>query len=536
MHTFQIYNAKMSNKLVHEGSPALPLVRNNPETLMVCCRLGDFGSLPAELWEPIIGFLDLRTLCTARLVSTFFRDEGARFLRSVKLGAEDLRRRPDLTLDQFPKLRRVALYGVEKDFPLIAQSPFCKAVTHFITAVGPSQMPTGAPLPPLPNLMSLTVYLGAANPALDYSTLFPATLEELLLEGSSRSSMSAALKTLTKLTSLRAPVMFSTHDRFSTLLALTSLQRLEIEGDESLFNFVTELTLLTYLRLKRIGVEGDWDRNLDLGPFTRLQKLVHLGVTLYTLVPHQLAAIARIPCLKSLELEALILRPWAALEAAALVPFARLTSLDLMCGYFDLSVLSKVNMEGLMALTLNGEMGAFGSEGLAFFGRATGLTHLKLWDRTTNVPNKPVELGQALSRMSSLEALSLRAAWSSTTSCFEAIRLLTSLTKLEWEGEYVTNADVRACLCLNKLRVLIIRPDGPAPSDGTTPETVFAVSKLPELRRVILAGASHSDFFSVIDEKLGFRLTDEGKAVINGERLARGWPVFRLALLRTDNP
>jgi hypothetical protein len=504
---------------------------------MVCCRLGDFDSLPAELWETIIGFLDLRNLCTARLVSTFCRDEGARFLRSVKLEAEDVRRRPDLSLDKFPQLRRVALYGVEKDFPLIAQSPFCKAVTHFTTSVWPSQMPTGAPLPPLPNLTSLTVYHGAANAAVDYSALFPTTLEELLLEWRAACSMSAALQSLTKLTYLRAPVRYNTHDPFSTLLGLTTLRRLEIEGDESLFDFVTELPLLTHLRLRTMGVELEWNQNLDLGPFTRLQKLVHLGIALEAVVPHQMSAIASIPCLKSLELSAWGMRPWTALEASALAPLSRLTSLNVKWWRsFDMSVLSKVNMEGLKALTLHGRMGAFGSEVVAFLGRPTGLTHLKVWDRATVVPDKPVELEQALSRMSALEALSLRATWSSTASCFEAIRLLTSLTNLEWEGEYVTNADVGVCSCPQKLGVLRIGPDGPAPSDCTTPETVFAVAKLPELRSLILGQGFQGLPSSVIDEKQGFRLTDEGKALIDGERHARGWPALRLALLRTDNP
>jgi hypothetical protein len=201
--------------------------------------------------------------------------------------------------------------------------------------------------------------------------------------------------------------------------------------------------------------------------------------------------------------------------------------------------LSKVNMEGLKALTLDGGMRDVGSEGVAFLGRATGLTHLKLEEWSKDVRERPVELGQALSRMSNLQALFLRATWSSTASCFEGIRLLTSLTNLEWEGEYVTNADVEACVGLRRLCMLSIWPNTPAPYDCTTMETVFAVAKLPELRQFYLGGGVQSHpFIAANDERhgtwRGLKLTDDGKALINGERHTRGWPPLQLGLVSIE--
>ncbi len=106
--------------------------------LMVGCRLGAFDSLPTELWETIIGYLDVRNLCMARLVCTLFCNAASRFLHSVQISGDDLRSAAPIT---FPKLSQVRLScGYGDDFSVIAQPPFRDAVTHLGVVGSLSQM------------------------------------------------------------------------------------------------------------------------------------------------------------------------------------------------------------------------------------------------------------------------------------------------------------------------------------------------------------------------------------------------------------
>jgi hypothetical protein len=78
------------------------------------------------------------------------------------------------------------------------------------------------------------------------------------------------------------------------------------------------------------------------------------------------------------------------------------------------------------------------------------------------------EVGLALSRMSQLRALSLEISGMPTVSCVKAIGLLTELTEFEWKGKYVTNADLQGWLGLKKVRGMRILPKYPAASDRIT--------------------------------------------------------------------
>ncbi len=344
-------------------------------------------------------------------------------------------------------------------------------------------------------------------------------------------SIATHLTCLTKLTYLRTGIGYDLPDPFTALTALTALRSLDITGDSLLLPYVAGLTLLTHLRLWRYCADGNWRPTLDLGPFTRLQGLAHLGMCFEDLAPHQLAVIASLPSQKSLKLELGRSRPSALVCAGSFVPLSRLTSLHLTCARFDVYPLSTVNLEGLLDLSLECSTSELGRAGVLVFARATGLTHLKLWDKGEDVPAEPVPLGQVLSRMSDLRALSLRATWSCTTSCFEAIGLLASLTLLTWEGKFVTNADVGACLGLSQLRRLSIRGTDPAPFHRITRQMLVAVAQLPELSTLFL-GASFRIRPNILtsETKWGLEVTDAGYALINAKRHAKGWPPLALTL------
>jgi hypothetical protein len=153
--------------------------------------------------------------------------------------------------------------------------------------------------------------------------------------------------------------------------------------------------------------------------------------------------------------------------------------------------------------------------------------------------------------MSSLQALSLENYESSVPPCTEAIRLLTGLTSLTWGAKYVNNDVLEACLCLKRLRTLSLMPSSPAVFDRISPESFFAVAKMPQLSTLDMTemfgteppfGMPDQDrvMFDAYRQSYGwplfgsrrhpFGLTDELKAMLDAERHSRGWPPLRLTL------
>jgi hypothetical protein len=472
----------------------------------------------------ILGFLDVRTLCTARLVCTRFRVAASRLIHSIKLSAPDLRTRPDTNFNSFPKLQRVFIRGeLPEDCDLLALPGICDAVTH----VEVFQRGVPAPLlPPLPNLVSLDVRACHIEQGFWHDSLFPITLQELKLNGAIPCADAERLTRLTRLTGLCICLPPDLHEPFEGVTALTTLRELVVCGPPTQIPYLGKLTLLTRLSFLMTSFDPGLSPDLDLAPLTCLQNLMHLMVCSpyppEQLTRQHLPNIGAIASLKSLHVRLQEGPLLAALDAAYLAPLSRLTALSLRHADLGMDVpfLSRLNLEGLQSLEL-GSASRLGSEGLGILGRATGLTKLRLrFGR--GAFTEPLELGSAFFRMAKLLALSLEACPLPASSCFGAMGLLTGLTSLTWSGAHVTNDDMDACLGLTQLRVLRITPTHPAPFHSRiTYDTLVALAQLPELTTLEVSErfASHR---AALMERI--------HALVKTQRHDKGWPPLNLDL------
>jgi hypothetical protein len=495
------------------------------DSLFVSCSLGAFHPVPPEVVEAILGSLDLRTLCAARLVCKLFRASASQFLHSLKLSPKGLRLHRITNFSNFPKLRRVTMLDVsEADFPLLACPAVGDAVTHMTLVLGrvsASLEMGGASMPPLPNLVSLTVlYNNVNNPF-----KIPLTVKELFLDNYVAYPNAVNLIALTRLTCLRVNLYLDRQNPFEGLTALATLQQLDIGGPKSLIPFLGKLTLLTHLHFRITAGGPDLDPSLTFIPLTCLGKLVHLGIKSHdtSMSVQHVSEVSRtaeaLTLLKSLALGLVHGPAGSLLDAHAVRALSRLTGLGLSGSSVDASSLSWFYLEGLQSLTLQRAAGL--ERGLvATLGRATALTKLSLsYGERGAVFGRTAGVRLAISCMPQLRELSLsmenRAPhdpWS-----FEAIRLLTSLTSLSWEGGQVTNADLEVCLGLRNLHVLKIMPgrSGGYPPRRVDPDTCVALAKLPELARFEMRGAFGIDRGPII-------------ALIESDRRSKGWPPLEL--------
>jgi hypothetical protein len=171
---------------------------------LVCCSLGVLDSLPPELLETILGTLDVRHLCTARLVCTRFHVAASQFIHSITLSANHLRRHPETNLNSFPKLTRVMVVSDGKrkeDFAALTHPGVYNAVTHMdVKMYLHVHKKVLFVVPPLPNLVSMPVTMYG----FDISLLqFPLTLRELDLDDVVTVLEAEPITHLTRLTSLR---------------------------------------------------------------------------------------------------------------------------------------------------------------------------------------------------------------------------------------------------------------------------------------------------------------------------------------------
>jgi hypothetical protein len=486
----------------------------------------------------IFGLLETRALCTARLVSKSFKRVASSFIHSVTLAPEDLCTRPSSSVvartgtgpnlkESFPNLKHVAVWVDlrEDDLSLLAASDVPDAITHlYLVLARPSRLPAPQqhPLPLLSSLVSLSVYNNDRNPRID----FPTTLKELHLDNPICYPHADPLSCLTQLTSLRVPLCGYGFTPFGALSALTRLEKLEIACESSLIPRIAELALLTHLCLSMTSGAHNWGANLNLGLLTRLGKLEHLGVRGVPMDPMlQLANMGMMSTIKSLDLGLSRGVEPVTLAPAFMAPLSRLTALALEGNRLDVSFVSGFKLEELQSLTLSGAY-ELDPQGVANLARATRLTHLGLCSKDdSHVPN---DIFPALSRMSRLQSLSLEVPKLQATPCFETMKHLTALTRLQWVGGPLTNVDVQVCLGLRELRELGLFPVGRPPGDGVTVATFVALAKLPGLTKLEVKGNLGSE---------PFHEYVEGPHVgLNEAREARGWPAIELDVVHESFP
>jgi hypothetical protein len=313
-----LYHAHFLN--IHSGKSILTIMGG-------CCSLGDFDLLPLDLVDSIIGFLDVGTRCTARLVCRGLSRVASISLNTLKLPAEGLRprrsflqihRRSAISFKHFPRATRVIVTRVPTthgNFQGLAHPNIRDAITELkVMSHRWIELETGLPtvphwiancnigpnrlcftLPALPNLRSMTV--------LDYGfpkcLTFPSTLEELILEFCHADPNAHALTRLTKLTSLHMTNIKNPDRLFDAVKTLPALQRLDIECWE---DGVLDLTKLAPLQLTHFDVHVDFALDLALIPL--FDKLVHLGIMPLQAMPlvQGFRSVSRITTLKSLDI------------------------------------------------------------------------------------------------------------------------------------------------------------------------------------------------------------------------------------------
>jgi hypothetical protein len=506
-------------------------MRSIPEIFIgLCpsCRLGKLEVLPEELLELMLSFLNVPSLCTARLVSKAFFKAASLSLRSLTLSTEDLRSRPLPGFNNVPKLARLTIRPVEEgDNPMLAHPNICEAVTELNLVLpykeGPgAQTAAPTPLPGLPNLRAITI--SGYSP---YQCLpFPPTLRALVLHHPVAASRAEPVMRLTTLTSLHLSLLQVRPLAFTALEGLSGLQRLEIRcGHLVISSLGTRASLTHLVWAPDVDV---WDRDdggpeCDLAPFTRLKKLVHLGfgASFSGLTPEHLALIGRITTIRSLDLAGVKKNERHCLIAATAMFLGHLalTRLSVNCHSVDVSVLSMANMKGLLNLTLRNP-GMLSQEGVFALGRPTGLTHLEFIPCRGGRLLAVESFLPVLSHLSGLQSLFLQGRVAAI-SCERVVRIFPGLTRLRWAGGHVTIEDVAACARLSKLRVLSLLPNQDAPCGSLTPGGFSKLAKRPQLAKLGLSRflGNQVDYFS-----------KEVRTLVNSERHSRGWPPLDLTM------
>jgi hypothetical protein len=490
-------------------------------TAWLRCRqslLLDF--LPPELLELIIRRLDVRSLCTARLVCTDFCLVASNWVKSVKASGDQLQSYPDTHFDCFPYLSRVTIFGVKKEHvPLLAVPALGHAVTHLTLEFDWSTLGEAPPpiLPPLPNLRVLRT----GRIGLDNTFQFPPSLQELHLSDPVSKINGDPLTRLTLLTSLSLPCGHR-DPPFEGLSHLTALRQLDIGGTPSILPFVGALSLLTHLEWMCFN-----SPTCDLTPFMHLQKLEHLHImsSRFVMELDHFRAIGQISSLRSLILDAEGPRLLLDADLSLLKPLSRLTLLEQSSCCMDGRSLLSMNIEGLKTLNL-GEAGMLGNgtEAVSILQRAIGCETLHFsWGRRSNATVDVTPLSVALSGLTALQTLKLNTN-QLRGSCFEAIGLLTGLLYFHWKGDYVTNADVMACTRMRSLRMLSLLPARFSPYGPITLDGFLGLARLPELHWLQL------HMFMGI---WGTAVTPDIKAQMDGGRLSRGLPPLDLSFAWT---
>jgi hypothetical protein len=359
--------------------------------------------LPEELQWEIMGFLSVRSLCTARLVSKHFHRSASGHLKALRIDCTSLQQPPTTRFTQLSGLTRVNV-SIEDDaqLHLLAHPNIAPVITHVtvervmsLHRLAPLSLATsGIELAPndlahlklLPKLRSLSLEGDIRN-----IDLVPLGLEGLVLWGGISGSVSP-LTRLLWLTRLTIHVQ-GTVSSVGSLTALLNLRFLRILCESGPPSMLSSLTTLRELILIIFGT------GRPVGSI--FSDLVHLTGLSDLMVPHSdvdlrledLACLAHLTKLTGLRLDGSTLAECVA-GSSVLVSLTGLVSLGICGGPIGMSLLSQVNVKAYKWLGLTGSCGD-----ISVLQRAMGMTWLKLeWGREG--ADRLPELGLTLARMS----------------------------------------------------------------------------------------------------------------------------------------
>jgi hypothetical protein len=473
------------------------------------CRRELLLELPEDLLWTIMGFLDMRSLCTARVVCKRFCQSASGRLKALMLNSATLEQHPTTTFMQFSGLTRLQV-SLQKgsDLHLLGHPRVAPVVSHIRLwrypshgSLNPDDLAHLALLPKLRSLCVNGVEVDQGNIG-----LLPDGLEELMIhapywwcnyEGLSDAS---PLSRFSKLTSLGIGLGEGAGQSVQSLTSLGNLRSLCLNKFSTL-GVLSTLTMLTSLTW--ILDSDDLNRGLMFHDLCRLTGLSKLKVDnrFRGVAREDLACVAQLTGLTCLKLCECRLPDWVP-GSSGLSPLTRLVCLGLFGLAGGLPLLAGLNLEEFQSLKLGHVQGD-----TSVLRRATRLTHLEF---SCYRPVSLRGLGATLRRMSDLRSLRLSVDTKPATKSFRlshALQPLTRLTKLDYTGHFKVDSDMRACASLPSLRCFGLR----APT--ITPAYLPALQAMSGLTGLGLLSMGTADVS-----------VDDVVEALDAQRLRRGWP------------
>jgi hypothetical protein len=462
-----------------------------------------------------MGHLDVRALCTARLVCRQFCQCASAHVKALQLDCTDLEQPPTISLTRLSGLTHLAV-SIHKGhrLRLLAQARIAPLVTH--VQVGWDCMrdmgreEACSHFMHLPMLQSLVLPVWRCN-----FELLPLTLEELQLpylvekDASSLTRLSRLTNLVIDLSGLltRTGNHWEAGQSLGTLASLHNLRSLTLCCGSSASGALSRFTMLTSLA---------WDMAYDdKNPRDLFPELAHLtGLSRLTLsnirwwVRHEdLACLSPLTKLTFLGFKECDLHDDVE-GSRALVPLTSLVSVQMSSVTDGKLLLPALKVESLQSLSLWCVAGD-----ISVVQRATGLTHLQF--HCFSASQSLFGLEETLARMSKLRSLSLTISeLAKPPEGFHlstVLRALTSLTKLRYCGNFRVGTDMSACAALPGLVSLELK------THEVTPACLPALQAMSGLTHL---NVRHTGIYWK-------DLTPEVIAAFNSERDRRGWPGLR---------
>jgi hypothetical protein len=479
------------------------------------------NTLPTDVLEVILGFVNTDTLRTARLVSRAFCTAAGAHICTLDSG---WRPRSTLlsilpqaaSLRQFPGLRTVSVHVDEED---VAQIDPC--LRDLITTLCISSCEGSlSELAFFPKLRELNISVDVRGTA---ETLRGLTNVAALQMGACNLSAAMIIPTMTWLTSLdighvyrpgRRQALFAQLSWLEQATSLTNLQSLRIISFKESLALIGNLTSLTGLTWLDHGPNSVYEMELytsySIAPFTRLTRLRSLEMDLCKLSEGNVEIAGSLASGSLLELNVQVSKHASPECGRFLARQTALTHLSLTGAQVcDMRHIGALRVEVLQSLQL-WSFDLLDAEGFLALRRATALTRLAI---SMRLRRYDLPLSIAIAGLTQLRSLFVSAPSGYDTKFLDyplAVSPLTSLTVLSLYDARLDDGDIRALLGLAGLRHLTLCGSGP------TDDVLRELGVLTNLEHLDLGGCAPT-FKSVV--KSLAPVTD----ILNPLREARGW-------------